>query len=383
MSRTLKQLIECYQTDPDSNFLKLQYQVRVKHGRLLARLSDEHRSHQLRNVRFRDLLAWYNAILVDGKIATARSIVDRLRELFRFGATLLEDRECGRLFEVLGKLRLEDLPPRTIEMTAEHAIAIRKAAHERGWLYIALAQALQFDLLMGQKDVIGEWIPETEPGESDVKRRERRLLRRKDVFGGWKPVNEPGNPGIWVERTTKWVRGLRWSDIDKNLILRHTVGSSGRAIEVDLRTAPMVLEELMILAESSRRFANRPDETLAELFERIRTIVNGGSLSEADTARDIPALTPEDLTSDGLLPNSGPMILCEINAWPYSTAEFRRKWRKVAKQAGVPDNVHNRDSFPAGMIRGGPERAKISQAVTLKRIDYSLRMQRRAGRFFD
>jgi hypothetical protein len=58
-------------------------------------------------------------------------------------------------------------------------------------------------------------------------------------------------------------------------------------------------------------------------------------------------------------------------------AEFRRKWRLVAKKAGVPDNVNNRDSFPAGMILGGPDRARISQTMTLKRIDYSLRMQRR------
>jgi hypothetical protein len=55
----------------------------------------------------------------------------------------------------------------------------------------------------------------------------------------------------------------------------------------------------------------------------------------------------------------------------------------VAKKAGVLDNVNNRDSFPAGMIRGGPDRAKISQTVTLKRIDYSLRMQSRAGRLVE
>jgi hypothetical protein len=77
------------------------------------------------------------------------------------------------------------------------------------------------------------------------------------------------------------------------------------------------------------------------------------------------------------------MIRCDTNGLPWSTAEFRRKWRKVAKQAGVPDNVNNRDSFPAGMIRGDPDRAKISQTVTLKRIDYSLRMQRRAGRLVE
>ena len=29
------------------------------------------------------------------------------------------------------------------------------------------------------------------------------------------------------------------------------------------------------------------------------------------------------------------------------------------------------------MIRGGPDRAKVSQTYTIKRIDYSLRMARR------
>jgi hypothetical protein len=309
MNRTLKQLIECYQTDPHSNFLKLQYQVRAKHGRLLARLSREHGSHQLRNVRFRNLTVWYNAWVSDGKIAMARSMVDRLRELFRFGATLLEDRECNRLFEAVGKLRLENSPPRTVQMTAEHANAIRRTAREHfGWYSIALAQALQFGLLLSQKDVIGEWVPIDEPGDSDV---------------------------IRSERKQKWLRGLRWSNIDKNLILRHTVGSSGRIIEVDLRTAPMVLEELKVFRSWARPRASRP------------------------------------------------LVICDTTGMPWSPAEFRRKWRLVAKKAGVPDNVNNRDSFPAGMIRGGPDRAKISQTVTLKRIDYSLRMQSRAGRLVE
>src|SRR3954465_13441337 len=99
------------------------------------------------------------------------------------------------------------------------------ARNHFGWYSIALAQALQFELLLGQKDVIGEWVPVGEPGESDVVR------------------EEEGHE----EEGQKWLRGLRWSDIDKNLILRHRVGSSGRRIEVDLRTAPMVLEELSIM----------------------------------------------------------------------------------------------------------------------------------------
>jgi hypothetical protein len=308
MGRTLKQLIDSYRTDPYSDFKTLKYQVRMKRDGELNRMLEKHGATQLRNIRFRTLTAWYRDALVDGKIAKANSLLSRLRELFRFGYSMLEDADCDRLCDALGKLRLENSPPRKVEMTADHVRAICKTAHEHfGWSSIALAQALQFELLLGQKDVIGEWVPLDEPGESDL-----------------------------IHGSRKWLRGLRWSHIDENLILRHRVGSGGRQIEVDLRTAPVVLEELRIL---------------------------------------MAAVTLEDLI--GSLPRGGPVVLCDTNALPWSAAEFRRKWRLVANQAGVPDNVTNRDSLPTGMIRGGADRAKISQTYTLKRIDYSRRMARR------
>ena len=68
------------------------------------------------------------------------------------------------------------------------------------------------------------------------------------------------------------------------------------------------------------------------------------------------------------LPTQGPIILCDVSGRPWRTVEFRRKWRLVAKKAGVPDKVKNRDSVPAGMIDGGPERARVSQPVSLARI---------------
>ncbi|MEO8318431.1 MAG: hypothetical protein ABI561_08925, partial [Bradyrhizobium sp.] len=52
-----------------------------------------------------------------------------------------------------------------------------------------------------------------------------------------------------------------------------------------------------------------------------------------------------ELTRDAF-PVSGPIILCEINGYPYTTAEFRRKWRIVAKLAGIPDSVTNSVSRP-------------------------------------
>jgi hypothetical protein len=216
MGYTLKQVIAFYRSDPDSPFLNLRYQVRVKQDRTLERISKEFGSHQLRSIKTRTLLTWHKAWSSGGRIAAAYELMARLRALFKFGFTMLEDRECKRLLEILRESRFQSLGPRLVQLTAEHVRAIRTVARDHfGWDSIALAQALQFELMLSQKDVIGEWVPVDEPGESDV-----------------------------VRDGQKWLRGLRWSNIDKNLILRHVVGSGGRPIEVDLKTAPMVLEEL-------------------------------------------------------------------------------------------------------------------------------------------
>jgi hypothetical protein len=225
----------------------------------------------------------------------------RLRVMFAFGFALLEDQECERLHKILEGTRFRTLGPRSAEITKAHVQAICATARDHfGRPSIGLTQAFQFEL--PQKDVIGEWVPVSEPGESDI---------------------------VWKE---KWLRGLRWSNIDKNLILRHVTGAGGRPIEVDLRTAPIVLEELRLIAGTEE-------------------------------------MEP--------LPTRGPIILCDVTGMPWRTVEFRRKWRLVAKKAGVPDRVKNRDRVPAGMIDGGPERARVSQPVSLARISTSLRRRRR------
>ena len=300
MALTLQKLIDCYRNDPHSNFRKLHYPVRVKHGRLLARINREHGTHSLKQGRARTLIAWYQTWLGDGKVAMANALVARLRVLFSFGATLLEDRECERLHEAVSNIRLQTSRACSTEMTIEQAKAIRLAARKNFRYSIALAQTLQFELLMSQKDVIGEWLPTSEPGTS----------------------------GVTSEKQGKWLRGLRWEYIDENLILRHSLGKGRRRIEVDLKTAPMVLEDIGTL-------------------ERLH------------------------------LPAFGPMIVSETTGLPYSTAEFRRMWRDIAREAGVPDHVKNRDSNPPGIIVSGAGRAQIRQTITLQMINYSLRMLRK------
>jgi len=149
MGRTLKELIEVYRSDPDSPFRNLQFQVRVKQDRSLARIGREQGHHQLGSIKTRTLLAWHKAWASGGKIAVASDLMARLRAMFKFGFTMLDDQECYRLLELLKETRFRSLGPRLVPLTVEHVRSIRTLAREHfGWYSIALAQALQFELLL-------------------------------------------------------------------------------------------------------------------------------------------------------------------------------------------------------------------------------------------
>lgn len=274
---TLKQLIGFYRTDEHSPFRKLNYAVRMKQERMLARLMREHGNVSLQSIRARTLISWHDNWLGEqNKVAMAHALISLLRVLFRFGRTILEDPECARLLNHFSELRFKKSAPRIQTISSEYAIAFRVQAHERGWCYMALAEAFQFELMLPQKDVVGEWVPISEPGVSDT---------------------------IRCDKQIKWINGLRWEKIDENLVLRHATSKRHKEIEVDLRLSRMILEDFALLTETPIRKLTRSS-----------------------------------------LPEKGPVILCEVTGFPYLTAEFRRKWRVVAKTAGIPSHIINNDN---------------------------------------
>nr|AWM02582.1 hypothetical protein CIT40_22810 [Bradyrhizobium amphicarpaeae] len=201
-----------------------------------------------------------------GKIAMGHDMIAKLRLLCTFGSTVLNDDASSRLSAIMGNMRFAKAASSGSQrLTIDHARAIKATAREHfGWDSIALAQAIQFHFpKLRQSDVIGEWVPLSDPTPSDI-----------------------------VRGNEKWVRGLRWSEVDENLILRRkvTVGRDQRDMEFNLKRAGLVAEEI-----------NR-----VPLSRRV-----------------------------------GPMIVCEFSGLPWSGNEYRRKWRKVADKAGVPKDVKN------------------------------------------
>jgi hypothetical protein len=261
---TLRSLIRCYQSDEDSPYHKLRHQTRIGYRNDLRRLDEWHGDTLMSDIKARMLLAWHAKWMGGTKVHMAHGLMGKLRTVIGFGVTFLEDDQCERLAVILHNMRFEAGKGREQHLTAEHAIAIRKAAHERGLPSIALAQAFQFECTLRQKDVIGEWVPMEEPGMSD------------EIF-----------------ENKKWLRGLRWSSIDKDFILRHTTSKRQKDLTVDLKLAPMVMEEL------------------------------------------------KDLIG---IPDRGPVIIYEGTSRPYRAPRFRTLWREIAKAAKVPAAVYNMDT---------------------------------------
>ncbi len=136
---------------------------------------------------------------------------------------------------VLDAMEFENPKKRKTFVTAPQAVAIRAEAHRRGRPSIALAQALEFELGCRQKDAIWEWLPQSEPGLSEI------------TAGGDKAMH-----------------GFHWNNVTPDLWLSHRLSKSlrGRRATVSTESGhqkrwhlvlyPMVMEELALIPPELR-----------------------------------------------------------------------------------------------------------------------------------
>jgi hypothetical protein len=271
---TWASLADRYRTDEGSPFLHIRYATRENYDAIIKRILAERGEERLANVKASDIGLMYERWTEGGKLAMAHALIGMVRTLINYGAAVLKDAECERLAVPLHRMRARVVNPRVDGakddcLTVEQATLIIAKAHQECLPSIALAQAFQFDCQLRQKDVIGEWVPLNEKGTSDV-----------------------------IDGDVKWVRGLRWEEIDSNFVLRHDPGLGRKEIVFNLRKqAPRVMAEL----------------------ERL-----------------------------GTLPKSGPIVKYHLTGLPYRPIQFRRSWRVAANAAGIPKHIKNMDSRVVG-----------------------------------
>lgn len=258
---TFSGLIAKYQAHEKSPIHQLKHSVRLNYERSLKRLTKDIGDQLVGSWNAETVQAFYDRWASDNKISTAHGMIAKIRLLCSFGALELNDEACIRLSTIIGMKRFQ--PPEggsLLRLTRDQARAIRITSREHfGWDSISLAAALQFECpKLKQADIIGEWVPLSDPAKSDI-----------------------------MKGQEKWIRGLRWSDLDDNMVLHRT--ASGRRdqtkeIEYSLTRSQMTMEEINRVPLEKRK---------------------------------------------------GPMLVCEFSGLPWTANEFRRKWKIVAEKAGV------------------------------------------------
>lgn len=213
--KTLGELIGLYRTDERSPYRALRFKVRVGTDNMLDRMVELHADVDLTTLNADGIRKLYDAWADGGKLATGHAFVTKLRGLFGFGTTVLDDPGCQRLSTIMNKMRFTMPPTRDERLTEDHTKAFIAKAHELKRPSLALAQAIQFSFGLGQKDTIGEYVPVTEAGTSDI------------VLDGM-----------------KWLYGIRWERVDEKLVLHHVTSFGAKTLALDLKSAPLVLAEL-------------------------------------------------------------------------------------------------------------------------------------------
>ncbi|MEY9124844.1 hypothetical protein [Bradyrhizobium yuanmingense] len=257
MSRTIADLVRAYKEDQDSDHHKLSFRVRIDRERYLARLERDFGNRALSSINGQTLGIWYRRWTDGRKFAVGNAFIGQLRAIVRHGLLKSDDNDCYRVLIALDNISTHSIKPRGTQLTEEHANAVRAKAREVGYFSIALAQAFQYELMLPQREVIGEWLPRSEARE--------------------------GVPSRFDDRV--WVGGLRWEQIDENWILTHK-GATCRG-RIDLKQAPMVREELghvvqlwgalprsgpVIIYEANAEPWN--DKKFREVWRKLANIVN-------------------------------------------------------------------------------------------------------------
>jgi hypothetical protein len=156
----------------------------------------------------------------------ARTAIAVIKSALNFGI-MCRKRGCAEFKAVLVEVDLPVQASRTTAPTPDDITKVRSAVREAGHGPAALAYAIQFDGAVRQWDVIGEWVPMSDP-----------------------------RPSIVLDRGMKWV-GPMWSQIDENQVFRFTPSktenTTGKEVAIDFTVCPMIMEELARIPTDQRK----------------------------------------------------------------------------------------------------------------------------------
>ena len=231
---TLGALIRRYQHDPESPYQDVKWNTRKAYDDDLKRLTAGAGKRILASLKHADFHRWHEAALAPKpdrlgsrvigppnmggpRVRSAHGLMTMLRLVITYGV-VAEIPHCARIDAVLSKMRFIIPKARKARPTYGQAVAIIAKAHEMGAPSIALAQALQFDGMFRQSNVVGQWRP-MKPGEE---------ANGRIVFSG-----------------RVWEDGLSWRHLGDDMVIRfETTKRDDRPVEIDLTLCSLALAEV-------------------------------------------------------------------------------------------------------------------------------------------
>lgn len=228
---TFSSLMQRYEKHPDSSFQKLGPSSRKTYIGYLKMLDEVIGKRRVTAVSGLDVIGWHKKWMAPDeggqpKIAAAAMAMAVLKAALAFGILDGNRPGCRDLHYAIGQMKVPKPAPRKQAPTRDQIVKARALAHKKGHPGLALAYAIQFETTLRLWDVVGKWVPVSEPGISP-----------------------------FVSRGQKWF-GLTWADIDENLILRttpsKTINTTQTTVAFDLSLCPMVMEEIAKIPAEER-----------------------------------------------------------------------------------------------------------------------------------
>lgn len=216
---TFASLARYYETHPDSPYHDLRPTTQRTYSKTLANLMRHKGDRLVANVDGSDVRRWYKELAEANSKGWAYFTVNVLKAVLSFGATKRLE-ECRLLRAELRDAKFSAPGRRKERLTYRQVLAFRDAAHADGMPWMALLVVMQFETALRRRDIIGEWILDTQG--TDGIRRGRRV----------------------------WRDGLTWGHIDERGVIRKLVSKT--AFTSAMEAAHKIADYPMLEAELAR-----------------------------------------------------------------------------------------------------------------------------------
>ncbi|WP_081740476.1 tyrosine-type recombinase/integrase [Afipia sp. P52-10] len=303
---TMRSLCRVYQEHPDSDFHTVKANTRRTYTGSLKIIEASVGARVIRNLTIVDAKRWYKQWrapkFIGGpeRIDRAHDAISMVRTVLKFGFALGHD-ECGELDQRLHNVRFERGGAREEEMTAAQAVAFVRKALDLGERDMAIGVAAQFELMLRQKDVIGEW-----------------------------RVAKPGTHDALYFGDEMWVGRFRWDQVP-GWVFRIKTSKTRAPAEFRLVDYPI----------------------LFQLLDAVPMHERSGSICKGE------------------------------HGLPFRERTYRKRFRRIARAAGIPDSVWSMDSRAGGATEAyeaGADLSAIRDHLTHSNEQMTMRYIRRKGR---